>query len=243
MPGRKTKSRQVETMPEYTQFEPQGITYGEQIVLSVDEFETIRLIDLEHLNQELAANRMNVARTTVTAIYERARTKLADAIVNGKLLLIEGGHVHLQYDVVDYNIGTRTDKGEQIMRIAITYDNGNIFQHFGKTSQFKLYDVEDGKVITSRVVDTKGAGHGALAGFLTANKVDTLICGGIGGGAQQALRDADIKLFGGVSGNTDEAVEMLLKDELEFNPDVQCNHHGEHHHHEGGCGNHGCHNL
>ena len=124
MPGRKTKSRQVETMPEYTQFEPQGITYGEQIVLSVDEFETIRLIDLEHLNQELAANRMNVARTTVTAIYERARTKLADAIVNGKLLLIEGGHVHLQYDVVDYNIGTRTDKGDQIMRIAVTYDNG-----------------------------------------------------------------------------------------------------------------------
>ncbi|WP_281522938.1 DUF134 domain-containing protein [Mogibacterium timidum] len=243
MPGRKTKSRQVETMPEYTQFEPQGITYGEQIVLSVDEFETIRLIDLEHLNQELAANRMNVARTTVTAIYERARTKLADAIVNGKLLLIEGGHVHLQYDVVDYNIGTRIDKGDQIMRIAVTYDNGNIFQHFGKTSQFKLYDVEDGKVITSQVVDTEGAGHGALAGFLTANKVDTLICGGIGGGAQQALRDADIKLFGGVSGNTDEAVEMLLKDELEFNPDVQCNHHGEHHHHEGGCGNHGCHNL
>ena len=185
---------------------------------------------------------MNVARTTVTTIYERARTKLADAIVNGKFLVIEGGHVHLQSDIIDYNIGTNTYKGDKIMRIAVTYDNGDIFQHFGKTSQFKFYDVEDGKVITSQVVDTNGAGHGALAGFLTTNNVDTLICGGIGGGAQQALADADIKLFGGVSGNADEAIDLLLKDELKFNPEVKCNHHGEHHHHEGGCGNHGCHN-
>ena len=242
MPGRKTKPRHVETVPEYTRFEPQGITYGEQVILSVDEFEVIRLIDLEHLNHEETANKMNVARTTVTTIYERARTKLADAIVNGKFLVIEGGHVHLQSDIIDYNIGTNTYKGDKIMRIAVTYDNGDIFQHFGKTSQFKFYDVEDGKIITSQVVDTNGAGHGALAGFLTTNNVDTLICGGIGGGAQQALADADIKLFGGVSGNADEAIDLLLKDELKFNPEVKCNHHGEHHHHEGGCGNHGCHN-
>ena len=72
------------------------------------------------------------------------------------------------------------------------------------------------------------------------NGVDTLICGGIGGGAQAALAEAGIKLYGGVSGDADAAVEALLKDELVFNPNVKCNHHGEDHHHEGGCGSHGC---
>lgn len=127
------------------------------------------------------------------------------------------------------------------MKIAVTYENGQIFQHFGHTEQFKLYEVEGGKVVSSVVVDTNGSGHGALAGFLTENGVEVLICGGIGGGAQMALAQAGIQLFGGVAGSADAAVEALLKQELVFNPDVKCNHHGEdHHHHEGGCGSHGC---
>ncbi len=126
------------------------------------------------------------------------------------------------------------------MRIAVTYENGNIFQHFGHTSQFKLYDVENGSIVTSRVIDTNGIGHGALAGLLQGLGVDVLICGGIGGGAQNALAAAAIRLFGGVSGDADEAVEALVSGVLNYNPNVQCNHHGEHHHHEGGCGSHGC---
>lgn len=132
------------------------------------------------------------------------------------------------------------------MRIAVTYENGEIFQHFGRNEQFKFYDVEDGKIVTSEVADTNGRGHGALAGFLVANKVDVLICGGIGGGAQTALSEAGIKLYGGVQGTADEAVNALLADTLSFNPDVHCNHH-DHEHSEGhtcgehGCGNHGCH--
>jgi len=128
------------------------------------------------------------------------------------------------------------------MKIAVTYENGQIFQHFGHTEQFKLYEVEGGKVVSSEIVDTNGSGHGALAGFLAANDVEVLICGGIGGGAQIALAQAGIQLFGGVAGEADAAVEALLKQELVFNPDVKCNHHGEdhHHHHEGGCGSHGC---
>lgn len=127
------------------------------------------------------------------------------------------------------------------MRIAVTYENEEIFQHFGHTEQFKLYDVENGKVISSEVVDTNGSGHGALAGFLAANKVDVLICGGIGGGAQAALAEAGIKLYGGVSGNADEAVDAFLGNALSFNPDVHCNHH-DHEHGDGGhtCGEHGC---
>lgn len=124
------------------------------------------------------------------------------------------------------------------MRIAVTYENGEIFQHFGRTEQFKVYDIEDGKIVSSEVVGTGGRGHGALAGVLNELNADTLICGGIGGGAQAALAEAGIKLYGGASGAADAAVEALLAGTLEFNPDVQCNHHGEDHHHEGGCKNH-----
>jgi len=128
------------------------------------------------------------------------------------------------------------------MKIAVTYENGQIFQHFGHTQQFKIYEIADGKVVSATVADTNGSGHGALAGFLQEYQVDTLICGGIGGGAQMALAEAGIALYGGVSGDADAAVEALLKRELAFIPDVQCNHHGEHHHgdHEQGghCGEH-----
>ena len=80
------------------------------------------------------------------------------------------------------------------MKIAVTYDNGNIFQHFGKTEFFKVYEVEDSKVISSEVIGSNGTGHGALAGLLAEQNVDVLICGGIGGGAQAALTEAGIQL-------------------------------------------------
>ncbi|MDO5423343.1 MAG: NifB/NifX family molybdenum-iron cluster-binding protein [Eubacteriales bacterium] len=123
------------------------------------------------------------------------------------------------------------------MKIAVTYENGQIFQHFGHTEAFKIYEVEDQKVVSSEVVSTNGSGHGALAGFLTEHGVQVLICGGIGGGAQNALASAGIQLFGGVSGNADDAVNALLGNSLNYNPDVKCNHHGEHEHH-GDCGSH-----
>lgn len=127
------------------------------------------------------------------------------------------------------------------MRIAVTFENGEIFQHFGHTAQFKLYDIEEGNIVEAQVVDTNGSGHGALAGFLVENKVDTLICGGIGGGAQAALAEAGIKLYGGVSGSADDAVNALLTDTLSFNPDVHCDHHDHEHGDEAHtCGDHGC---
>lgn len=124
------------------------------------------------------------------------------------------------------------------MRIAVTYENGNIFPHFGRTEQFKLYDVADGRIIASRVVGTDGQGHGALAGLLRQLGADILICGGIGGGAQSALAAAGIRLYGGVSGSADAAVQALLDGSLVFDPEVHCDHHG--HDHEHGCGEHHC---
>lgn len=126
------------------------------------------------------------------------------------------------------------------MRIAVTYENGAIFQHFGHTEYFKVYNVEDGKIVSSEVVDTNGSGHGALAGVLNSLNAEVLICGGIGMGAQMALADAGIKLYGGVSGDADKAVEEFIAGKLDYNPNVQCNHH-DHNHGEGhSCGSHSC---
>ena len=134
------------------------------------------------------------------------------------------------------------------MKIAVTYENGEIFQHFGHTEQFKIYEVEDGKVVNSAVQSTNGQGHGALAGVLKESGVDTLICGGIGGGARMALQEAGVQLYAGVSGDADQAVASLLAGTLVQNAEATCDHHGHGHHeeggcgsHEGSCGNHGCH--
>ena len=126
------------------------------------------------------------------------------------------------------------------MKIAVTYENGEIFGHFGHTKQFKVYESENGKILSSKVVDTNGSGHGALAGMLSALNIDVLICGGIGGGAQMALAQAGIKLFGGVQGDADKAVEAYLNDTLSYDPEAKCDHH-DHEHGEGHtCGEHGC---
>ncbi len=129
------------------------------------------------------------------------------------------------------------------MKIAVTYDNGEVFQHFGHTEEFKIYNVEDGKVVSSEVIGSDGQGHGALAGLLSGKEIDVLICGGIGGGAEAALRENGIELCAGASGNTDAAVEAYLRGEL-INSGVNCDHHGEGHScgdHEDGhsCGHHG----
>lgn len=123
------------------------------------------------------------------------------------------------------------------MRIAVTYDNGEIFQHFGRTENFKVYEVEDGKVVSSEVIGSNGSGHGALAGLLSEHTIDVLICGGIGGGAQSALAEYGIEICAGAQGDADAAVESYLRGELE-DAGVTCDHH---HHEEGhGCGEHGC---
>lgn len=123
------------------------------------------------------------------------------------------------------------------MKIAVTFENGEIFQHFGHTEQFKFYDVENGKIVKEQVADTSGQGHGALAGFLAGAHVDVVICGGIGMGAKMALDEAEIKVFGGVTGSADQAVADYLAQKLAYTPDAGCSHHGQEH----ACGEHSCH--
>ena len=121
-------------------------------------------------------------------------------------------------------------------KIAVTYENGQIFQHFGHTQAFKIYDVEDGRVARSAVVGSEGSGHGARAGVLKELGVDALICGGFGGGARSALDQAGITLYGGVSGDADAAVTALLEGGLDFSSEATCDHHGHEHH--GDCHGH-----
>ena len=248
---RPRKHRRVCHYPDNLTFAPVGAeALKEPVTLTVDEYETIRLIDKDGCSQEECAEFMGVARTTVQQIYASARQKIARMLVEGSPLEIRGGDFRLcdgagncsrsSCFLQHYRRSHETPKGEHIMRIAVTYENGAIFQHFGHTQQFKVYDVQDGVIVSAQVVDTCGQGHGALAGVLSALKADVLICGGIGGGAQMALASAGVKLFGGVSGDADAAVEAFLADKLAFNPDVRCNHHDHHHGEDHHCGSHGC---
>ena len=128
------------------------------------------------------------------------------------------------------------------MRVATTYDNGNIFMHFGRSEQFKIYDIQDGKVLNEQVVGTGGTGHGALAGLLANGGVDTLICGGIGGGAINALIQAGITVYAGAQGNCDACVEALIAGTLAQNGEATCGCHGhDHEHTHEHCESCGCH--
>lgn len=239
---RPCKRRRICALPVCRDFYPAGQEEEEAVRMTLDEYETVRLIDLENLSQGECAQRMGVARTTAQAVYNSARRKLAACLVYGLPLRIQGG---------DYELCRGRDEGcrcgfcrkernEKIMKIAVTYENGEIFQHFGHTEQFKVYETEDGKVVNSFVQSTNGQGHGALAGVLKEIGADTLICGGIGGGARMALQEAGINLYAGVSGDADQAVASLLAGTLVQNTEATCDHHDHEHHGEGSCGSHGC---
>ena len=127
------------------------------------------------------------------------------------------------------------------MKIAVTYSNELVEQHFGQTNQFKIYTIEDGKISNKEIISTAGYAHGTLVNLLTLNGVDTLICGGLGGGAKTAICQANIKLIPGVTGKADSAVEAYLADNLDFDPDISCaghHHDGNEHTHGESCGSH-----
>lgn len=276
--ARPKKCRRVCFQPRISEFMP-DVETDCSIILTVDEYESIRLIDRLALSQEECAQYMQVARTTVQQIYNSARVKIATALVEGKRLRISGGDYTLcdgsaklracggcgksckeAAPVISGSEGakSRADVMKRFktgtgrlcaMKIAVTYDNGQVFQHFGHTEQFKLYVVNERGIVSSEVVDTNGQGHGALAGFLAGAGADVLICGGIGGGARAALAEAGIELYGGVSGSCDAAVEAFISGKLNYDPDAECDHHKGQRSDEGHtchgrnghkCADHGC---
>lgn len=250
---RPQKCRRICNVPQTDSFRPEKHRGEIPIIMTVDEYEVIRLVDLEEKTHEQCALQMDISRSTVQEIYENARRKLAACIVYGRKLVIAGGNYRvcdgrencrceLKCRQADNNKRTELknrNRGGFTMKIAVPYENGQIFQHFGHTERFKFYETDNTEIVNSEIIETAGSGHGALAGFLMKHGADTLICGGIGGGAQTALAEAGIRLYGGVSGDADTAVTELLSGKLNYNPDVQCSHH-EHHGENNSCGSHSC---
>ena len=236
MAGRREKLRRVGIIPEYRGFTPDGLASGDAIDMTIDELEVLRLCDLEGLNQEAVAQQMGIARATVAAICSRAHRKVANALVNGRALIIKGGNI--MYSPITTTTAAWPAKEVDTMRVATTYDNGNIFMHFGRSEQFKIYEVADGAIESTHVLENNGEGHGALVTLLQQEHVDVLICGGIGAGAQNALKAAGIRFYGGVQGEADKAAADFLAARLAYDPAVHCEHHGEGHDHGHG---HGCH--
>ncbi len=226
----------------------QAVGGEEKTLLELDELEAMRLADYENMDQESAAEKMNVSRGTLQRILYSARRKVADALLNGRSILIESrerertccttGPVcsRCYFHRQDAGALNQPCKGDT-MKIAVTCENDQVFQHFGHTPEFAIFEIVDGKINGMQKVPTGDSGHGALAGFLAERNVDLLLCGGIGGGAQQALAEAGIQLIGGVSGDVIKAVGDYLKGELKADPNFSCNHH----HHEGGEHGHNCH--
>ncbi|MDD3886961.1 MAG: NifB/NifX family molybdenum-iron cluster-binding protein [Victivallaceae bacterium] len=221
------------------------------IELAPDELEAIRLADLKELEQSEAARRMAVSRGTLQRLLYSARRKTAFALTTGRSIMSGGGDNPVtpgcdfarKCRFCPNKLNPINHKENATMKIAVTSENGQVFQHFGHTPEFSVFEITDGMISGMTVEPTGDSGHGALAGFLAERKVDLLICGGIGGGAQMALAEAGVQLVAGVSGDVTEAVGNYLKGTLQADPDFLCHHHDHEAGHscgEHGCGSHGC---
>lgn len=239
--SRPVRARTIYRHPCCRRFEPVP-PKAQYVNLTVDELEALRLVDLIQLDQSAAAARMQVGRSTMQNIITSAHQKVAMALTSGMGITIAGGHVEYSQDT-DWGCardGSPVKEGN--MKIAVPYENGQVFQHFGKSEQFAIYTVEGKTVKQKEIVSTNGQGHGALAGLLSGLAVDVVIAGGIGGGAVMALQGAGITCYAGAQGDTDEAVKALLEGNLapSEGPTCGCHHGGEGcgHHDGGGCGHH-----
>lgn len=123
------------------------------------------------------------------------------------------------------------------MIVAVTYENGNVFQHFGHTKQLKIYDIEENNIKQEKILEVNESGHGALVELLSSNGVEVLICGGIGSGAKEGLKKANIQYYGGVLGSADGAVKDFLNEKLKYDENIHCKHHEYNEH---SCGEHKC---
>ena len=233
-----TKCRRVCMRPPFERFAPEGA--AESVRISLEELEALRLCDLEGLDQELAARRMEVSRGTLQRIIYSAHAKVAEALCRGKCIEIGGGNFEFAagwcggrprcalcpfWSESERVLAERMKNIVKDGRIAVTEENGEVFQHFGHTRYFALYEIKDGAVAKKSMLDAEGSGHSALGGFMRDNGVDLLICGGIGSGARNFLADQHIELIAGISGPTDEAVKKFLAGDLHDDTAGSCDHH------------------
>ncbi len=226
---RPSRCRRVCCEPDIRGFAPDKCCVADPVVLLVEEYECVRLIDLKKRTHDQCARQMQISRTTVTEIYEKARFKIADALINGKRLVIDGGNYRVCQESDCCGCAGRCPRrsparsapfGQQgvfPMKVAVPFKNDNIFAHFGMAPAFKVYTVDQDGIAASELVPAGGHGHGAMVNLLVKNGVDTVICGGLGGGAVSALAQAGITLYAGNEGPADEAVRCLIAGRLTNN--------------------------
>ncbi len=183
-------------------FKPAGVPARaiEEIVLGLDEAEAIRLADLEGLYQEAAARRMGVSRQTFGRILEEAHRIVADALINGKALRIEGGQI--------------IEQEEQHMheKVAVPTKAGMVDEHFGHCEYFTVYSIRDGKVVSEGRVDSpNGCGCKTdIASVLAKDGVTLMLAGNMGEGAVRVLKANGIEVVRGASGQARAVVDAWL---------------------------------
>ena len=195
----------------------------EDIFLGFDEAEALRLADLEGLYQEAAARSMGVSRQTFGLIVETARRKVADAVLNGKALRIEGGEVSVR------------EQGESIMKIAVPSRNGQVDEHFGHCKEFLVFRWEGGRLIAEPTVasgDSCGCKSG-IASELARAGVTHLVAGNMGEGALRVLGANGIAVTRGATGDAQAAALSFAQGSL-ADSGVGCGHHEHGHGHEEG---------
>ena len=254
---RPSRCRRVCCEPLVRLFAPQGGEDLTPVVLLVEEYEAIRIVDLEKRTHDQCAQQMQISRTTATEIYEKARFKIADAIVNGKPLVIEGGNYRICQETnccacagrcrrktVAQSAAQDEIQGVSHMKIALPVKNDAIFQHFGMAPNFKIAEVQDGHIVSTETIAAGGHGHASVVNLLVKNAVDCVICGGLGPGAVKSLAQANIALYAGNEGDCDIAIAALIAGTLQNNVEAATAGRGGHHchgHEESGCGCHGHH--
>ncbi len=212
----------IDTFSKCEVFKPQGIPMSEleEVTLSLDELEALRLSDLDGLYQEAAARAMGISRQTFGRIIESARQKTASALLNGKALRITGGNVRLK------------NEGEDMMKIAVPTVGNQVDQHFGHCEKYSIFTIEDKAIIAEEYMESP-AGCGCksnMASVLAQNGVKILIAGGIGNGAVNVLANNGIKTIKGASGTVRNAVELFLQGELVDSGDICQSHTHDPHH-------------
>lgn len=243
--ARPRKFRNVCELPETNRFGPLGMgAHGRGnanrfIIMSIDEYETIRLIDLEGLTQEECAQQMNIARTTVQRTYSDARKKIAQSLVKGKVLKIEGG----DYKLCDGNgrfcgIGNchrggnkmdsenmekieESQKERKTMKIVMPVDENNmetkVSVSFGRAPFFLVYDLETKE---NTFIDNKAATSPGGAGIIAAqtvvdSKTEALLTPRCGQNAADVLKSGKVKLYKSIDGTVEENIKAFNDGKLD----------------------------
>lgn len=238
---RKPSPKIIRSTPAARSFSPsesESMSELSAIILLLEEWEVLRLVDYAGFEQTVAALSMGISRQSVQMLLSSARSKLARAVVEGLPLRIQGDPKKIEENDTPYL------KRNLQMKIAVTSQNNQVFPHFGRTPEFYIVTAEEGKIVDESLIPAPAEGHGALVGFLISQGVDTLICGGIGGGAINSLRAAGIQVYAGSAGSVKDQVLSLLSGQLPQQGEANCDHHDEHDHQHGhghnggGCGHH-----